>query len=414
MPHTPSAHPSKTLPRVLLAAGLALLLAVPAHADAKEDAKLAKARKAADARIAKLPAPTPAISFAYEGDLIIQNLWAGETSVTARIARLGTQWVWRVTETSFLDWAGGEVHEKVMLHLGKDLRILSGTVERTEKGVTTSLGFSRSEKGFDVQRRIKKGEDWGKAETVVMKAPAGASGTLAAAVLFLRGLKPSKGGDYALPWIPNPSWKSPASAENTTLLRLTLEGEGTLVVGKKTFDTSKVRYATGGTAWTMHLSRDHRKIIGMVSATGPSRVVPRGMGGERITADPTQPATTWKRAFLKFGFGYHRAKRELLDEAFHWDAMYAHETKVLKRWSKDQPVKEFKKAWIQEFVNQSLHRDVPATRRLLAMTLATGKIKKQTDDEVVFWAHPNFGGGTQKTYHFARKDGVWAITRIDF
>ena len=74
----------------------------------------------------------------------------------------------------------------------------------------------------------------------------------------------------------------------------------------------------------------------------------------------------------------------------------------------------FKKAWIQEFVNQSLHRDVPATRRLLAMTLATGKIKKQTDDEVVFWAHPNFGGGTQRTYYLKKVDDRWGIWKIVF
>ena len=65
-------------------------------------------------------------------------------------------------------------------------------------------------------------------------------------------------------------------------------------------------------------------------------------------------------------------------------------------------------------MSNSQHRNVPNTRRLLAMTFATGRVKKETADEVVFWAHPNFGGGTQRTYHLKKKDGVWGIWRIDF
>jgi len=394
---------------------LALLLGASVPAAAGPEDPDRAARKAADAVVAKLPAPTPAISFDYEGDLIIQDLWAGEVGLHARIARLGTQWVWRVTETNFLDWAGGEVHEKVMLHLGRDLGMLSGTYERTEKGRTTSLAFSRGEDGaFDIQRRVKQGEAWGKMEALRMQAPARATATLAAAMLFLRAVKPVSGTRYALPWIPDPAWKDPAHATNEAPLMLTVDGEGSFKAGGKAFDTSRVTFSSGGTAWTMHLARDQRTLIGMVSKTGNVRIVPRGLGGERITADPRQPATTWKQAFLKFGFGYHRAQADLLEEAFHWPAMYAYETGVLKRWPKDKPLAAFKKAWIAEFIANSKHRDVPATRRLLAMTLATGRVKKQTADEVVFWAHPNFGGGVQKTYYLQQKDGVWGIVRIDF
>ncbi len=71
-------------------------------------------------------------------------------------------------------------------------------------------------------------------------------------------------------------------------------------------------------------------------------------------------------------------------------------------------------AWVAEFMAGSQHRDVPATRRLLSMTFSTGKVKKQTDDEVVFWAHPNFGGGTQRTYFFKKIDGRWGLWRIDY
>lgn len=386
-----------------------LLPTVPA-----ESGEDAAARKRAAEVVATLPKPTPAISLAFEGDLIIQDLWAGEISLTARVARLGSEWVWRVTETSFLDWQGGEIREKVMLHLGQDLAIRSGTFERSEPGKTISLGFSRAKSGLDVVRRIKTGEEWGAAEKLSMQTPPGASGTGGAVLLFLRAVKSTKGRAYALPWVPNPAFKSPGEAQDLRPLRLTTQGPATWQRGKKTFESSAVDMDNGGTSWTLHLSRDHKKLLAMVSKTGPVSIVPRGLGGERITADPAQPATTWKRAFLKFGFGYHMARKELLADAFHWEAMYEHEANVVKRWSKDRPLADFKTAWIQEFINNSKRRDVLNTRRLLAMTFATGKLKKESEDEVVFEAHPNFGGGVQRTYHLKRKDGVWGIVRIDF
>ena len=200
-------------------------------------------------------------------------------------------------------------------------------------------------------------------------------------------------------------------------MRLTYLGNATWKIAedaKSSVETARVRFEPGGTAWDLHLSRDFKRLIAMESTTGPVRIVPAGMGGERVTADPRAEATTWKQAFLKFGFGYHMARKELLADAFHWPLMYEHEVKALKRWPAERPVAEFKDAWIAEFVAGSKHRDVPATRRLLSMTLATGKLKKQTDDEVVFWAHPNFGGGTQRTYYLKKIDGRWGIWRIDF
>jgi len=74
----------------------------------------------------------------------------------------------------------------------------------------------------------------------------------------------------------------------------------------------------------------------------------------------------------------------------------------------------FKQAWIDEFVNQSKHRSIHDTRRLLSLTLGTGKVKKQTRDEIVFAAHKNFGGGIQRTYHLRCKEGIWGIIRIDY
>jgi hypothetical protein len=399
--------------RLFLIAVSVLLLAAPALS--KDDAATRKADKAAKAVRAKLPAPNPGISVAYKGDLVIDKLWAGEVSFAAKLAKVGREYVWRVTEDTFMDWQGGETRVKLMLHADKQLSILSGTYERSDAEGAVSLVFSRGEKGFDVQRRVRKGKaDWGKTESLTMKAAPQPMGGLTSLLLFLRAAGPSKKPvSYRLPVVPESAWKKVESAEPATTL-LACSGPGTWTHGKKSFKTSVVRYAPGGTSWDLHLSRDHRKLIAMVSTTGPVQIVPAGMAGARVAADPREAATTWKKAFLKFGFGYHMAREALLADAFHWPVMYEYEVKTLKRWDKNSPVADFKKAWIAEFIKGSLHRDTPATRRLLSMTLATGKVKKETATDVVFWAHPNFGGGTQRTYHFRNVDGIWGIWRIDF
>ncbi len=399
--------------RLLLIAASLLLLCSPVLG--KDDVAGTKAAKAASAVRAKLPAPNPGISVSYHGDLVIGDLWAGEVHLGAKLAKLGRQYVWRITEDTYMDWQGGETRVKLMLHADKRLAILSGTYERSDREGAISLVFSRSEKGFDVQRRTRKGKAaWGKTESLTMQAAPQPMGGLPSLLMFLRAAGPAKKAvDYRLPVVRESAWKMVESAEPATTL-LACRGPGTWKRGKKSFETSVVRYNPGGTTWDLHLSRDHRKLIAMVSTTGPVQIIPAGMAGDRVAADPREPATTWKKAFLKFGFGYHMARESLLADAFHWPVMYEYEVKTLKRWDKNSPVADFKKAWIAEFIKGSLHRDTPATRRLLSMTLATGKVKKETATDVVFWAHPNFGGGTQRTYHFRNVDGVWGIWRIDF
>ena len=66
-------------------------------APAQANPKASPARTAADAVIAKLPPPSPAVHFDYEGDLLVGGLWAGETRYTARGAKVGRQSVWRPT-----------------------------------------------------------------------------------------------------------------------------------------------------------------------------------------------------------------------------------------------------------------------------------------------------------------------------
>ena len=149
---------------------------------------------------------------------------------------------------------------------------------------------------------------------------------------------------------------------------ITPKGPGRYEGKPKPCDAWIVEVDFNGTI-TYYLDKKTRGLISAVMPEGKVTLVPRGAGGERIVLEEEKPAETWQQAFLKFGFGYHMARRNLLAAAFHWDTMYEYETKASKSWPASKPVEEFRDAWIQEFVNQSKNRTRFATQRLLSMTL---------------------------------------------
>jgi len=403
--------------RSLRLAALLLVLAVAAAPASAAPQENVKALAAARAVIAKLPPPTPVISIDFRGDLLVAGLWSGETRYTAKAAKVGRQVVWRVTQDTYIDYAGAETRIRVMAHLKPDLSILSGSYERKDHGESVSLAFSRSGSGLLVQRRRQKGNADATTDLVEMKADLQSTVSLGALLLFLQAAPAKKGAVYALPWLSSAELLAPEKEGVGKPILLTIRGAGTWGAEengeKKTRKTWIVACEHGETAFELHMTPDRKKLLGIRTPEGRGDIVPRGEGGERLTAKPDEPAATWKDAFLKFGFGYHLPRRSLLEAAFHWEDMYEHETKVLKRWDKSQPLSVFKQAWIDEFVNQSKHRSIHDTRRLLSLTLGTGKVKKQTRDEIVFAAHKNFGGGIQRTYHLRCKEGIWGIIRID-
>jgi hypothetical protein len=398
-------------------AGLALALAGTALGDPGASAGPeadAAARARGEKLRAALPAPSPTTSIDFQGDVVIDGLWAGEMHCTLRVARLGNQSVWRVSERTFLDYQGTETQTNTILHLDRELGVVSGSSERRVGDTTVTLAITRTPQGFLIQRRRKVGEDWKPSDVIEMKAPRGTTHGLAALVLLLRAM-PERSEDFALPRVD--SWPYEGTPADVDIVLIRALGPSRFEHGKEPRASwaASMRSETAA-PMRLHLTADRKAVLGGRRVQGEVTldIVPRGEGGRRERLAEAEPARTWKAAFLKFGYGYHMAQRDLLAQAFHWDRMYEHETTVLSRWPKERPLTEFRKAWIDEFCAQSLRRSELETRRLLDMTLATGKVRKKTKDTVVFAAHANFGGGTQRTYHLERRDGVWGIVRVDF
>lgn len=407
-----------------LAAVLLLFVTVSAHA--KDEAPASPADRAA-AVLKALPSPTPDKRLSFEGDLVIDGLWAGEVSYTANARMFAGKSTWHVTEVVFIDWGGAELNYKASYQMGADLAITSGSAECRHRGAKVSVLFARKGDGFNIMRTIKPPQGKTVMENSTAAIPHRSTYGRAALLLFVRGLgaKAAAGTKYELAWFPlwemttEPAMKgaqaAKADAQSDPLRRieLTVKGERKPKDAKRSTQLL-VDTARNGKSVALVLDAASKALHSVEAGEKQMSVLPRGSAGQRVQLNEEKPATTWKQAFMKFGYGYHMARPKLIEESFHWESMLAYERDVSKSWPADKGVDAFKAAWIKEFLAGSQHRTRAQTDRLLSMTLGTGKVKSKTDTTIVFAAHANFGGGTQRTYYLKKVEGLWYIWRIDF
>lgn len=405
---------------------LVLVLFVPCVASAKDEPSTDPAA-AAEAIRKALPTPTPDKRLGFEGDLVLDKLWAGEVTYNAGARMFAGKSTWHVTETVFIDVGGAELNYKAAYQLGADLSLHSGSAECTHRGVKVSVLFAKTKDGFSVMRTVKGGKVAGGMESTTLKCAANVTYGRAAVLLFLRGVAATAdaGATYQLAWFP--LWdmttrptatglqkgKTLAADDPSRRMQLTLKGQ------------RKAKDVEGGAEWLVESARGDESVNlilhpksktlrAVEAAPKKMSVRPRGTAGKRVMLNEEKPATSWKQAFMKFGYGYHMARPKLIKESFHWQTMMEYERDVAKSWPADRDVADFTESWVKEFMAGSQHRTRAATDRLLSMTLATGKVTEKTDTTIVFAAHANFGGGTQRTYHLKKVDKLWYIWRIDF
>lgn len=394
----------------ILALGATLTVAPGAWA---EDKAASAAAKAGDKARAALPEPKEGRELAYEGEVWIDGVWGGSVRLKAEVGSFAEKPCWLVTEDVFWDFSGTEWRVGLSATLRRDLTLERAEVEHKVKGRVTRTTLARGEGGWKGQRQVIEGENESPFEDVSVAAPAGASLGLTALALLGRGPLPSGEAAFSLPWLDAVAWAlAPATAPAT--LRWVAKGEGTFEAAPNAPPAWSA--ALEGLTWpsALHVDRKQRALLGFVGVLGEKAVVlPAGQRPAGAGFDERGPARTWQAAFLKFGVGYHMARRELLEAAFHWPTMYEYETSLVDGWPKEKPLAEFKEAWIGEFLQRSLHRSRPETDDLLKMTLATGRPEEKGADRVIFHAHANFGGGQARAYHFKRLDGVWYLVRME-
>jgi hypothetical protein len=291
--------------------------------------------------------------------------------------------------------------------------VIRGEIERRAGDRLERVRFERKGEGFEVTREVATPSGEAKADPVHVKAPKDATTGLVSMILFARALPNDRPRELAFPWFAaeelGASVDDHAPDTGKGPARLDVGGEGKF----RDAATGVASFRRGQHALDVHLAPKDRTLVAVVGRVPPVNYVAKGTAGERTESDAEKPAKTWKAAFLKFGHGYHMAVRPWIEAAFHWQTMYDHETGEGNSWPKEKPLEEFKAAWVDEFLANSKRRSREETDDLLAMTLATGRVTEETEDRIVFAAHPSFGGGTQRTYHLRRIEGVWYIVRID-
>ena len=353
----------------------------------------------------KLGQPSAMDAVSFEGDLTIDGLWAGTATLEAKPHVFAKDAVWQVVEKYFIDHKGVETHLALRYMLSPDLSLRSGRGDANIEGTKIATVFGPTGKSFLFIRTTTTPEGTTSTENLSVDAPKNVTAGMPALLLFARALGAEFDAKHVVPWLRLNEIALGRSTTSGLLTVAPLPKDERMQVG---WGLS----ADDGERVVLHLSSDRRRLVRAESAN--FKIVPKGQGGKRIALSEEKPAETWQQAFLKFGYGYHMARKKLLEEAFHWPTMLKHEKEVTKTWSGPDDVEKFKEAWVEEFMSQSLRRSRKDTQRLLNMTLASGKIEKKTDDQVVFAAHKNFGGGTQRTYTLKKVDGTWYIAFVKF
>jgi hypothetical protein len=396
-------------------AAFALALVAARGACAEEDP--AAAARAAGAQVrASLPDPKDAGPFLFEGDLVIAGEAAGSVRYAAEPAVHEGQRVWEVAEDVAQTFGGSKARSGTTLTLTRDLTLLEGEITRRTADDFLRLKFQRTADGFSVERTVSSAEKEPTTTTTTVAAPANATYGRTALALFLRGAPKKASARYVLPWFsPEAATRKPGDHDPTpdAEMRLQVQGGATFAPIGDGCPSWAATAESGGRAWELHFTPEDRKLLGVVGRVPPVHVVPLGKAPPATRTDMEAPATSWRAAFLKFGRGYHMGVEEWLDAAFHWPSFHAHESSLEGGWPKEKPVEEFRTAWLAEFMKSSPRRTRSGADELLSMTLATGNVTEETSDKVVFAAHPEFGGGVQRTYPSRKIDDVWRLTRID-
>jgi hypothetical protein len=395
--------------------GLMGLLAAPLAA---KDVDLAKATQE---RRAALPPPTPAIRIAYEGDLAREGHKTGSVSISVRAQKFAGKSLWHVRQDFEGDAEGERIRIKASYHLAQDLSLHGGTYEAEIRGSRSVLTFLRNAEGqLSVTRSLTPWHGKAKMTTHTLDVPADATFGTAATLLLVRGLDASKAPSFRLPVLPLHQLAWAPETGDGSIADVRIPKRVIDVTLAKDGEHMHVAVAPGATEGAppieLLMDKAGKSLLKRSQGGAENRYtwtwVPKDSAKPRRVLPEEEESTKWEIAFRKFGYAYHMARPDLIAQAFHWPTWFAHEKALSADW-KDKSVDDFRDAWVAEFMAASLNRPRADTKQLIDGTLGSGKAQRIGDDKIVFKAHPQFGGGVQRTYHLQKFDGRWYITRIE-
>jgi hypothetical protein len=333
----------------------------------------------------------------------------GTVTIEAEPATLSDQPVWYVLERTVREAGEGRVVSEVSCFLAPDLALIRGESHVRAPAGTESFFFGRRDGRMEVTAQVDGAE-----HAVEANAPADVTIGLFATLRLLEAAF-AEGTRTPLPlrlpvFDPRQAF---GDGQGKPLPAGRADVELTVDPGAAPDDAhvAVVAATRGGRGSTFLLAPGSRAVTRVNGRFPHWDLVPTG----EVTRRPDwfdrvgeTPSTAYQ-AMCSFGRGYHMANRELLEAAFDWTTMRAHEV-ATGNYPPDATVEKVKADYLAEFLAQSKHRTAGDCDDLLTQVLVTSEITRHADGGVSIAALPVYGG---HTFHLAERDGRWWILRVD-
>ena len=346
--------------------------------------------------------PAPLKPWTFERDLVFDGYLLGKVTITAEPATLEEKPVWYVAERTVREAGEGRVVSESSCFLAQDLSLIRGeTMLRAPEG-TEAMSFGRRDGKMEVTA-----EEGGKTRSAMADVPPDATLGLFSLIQFVEGAFAQAGASkHRLPMFdPRHAFGDgegkplPAGLADCELTPRFGGPDGLHIESKTRSGRAALIWLADGRV------RDIKGQFPKWDLAASAREARRPDWFDRVGQTPQ----TAYQAFCNFGRGYHMAKRELIESAFDWPSVHAHDLAV-GSIKADMTVEQLKEAYIAEFLARSKHRTAADCDDLITQIFVTGEITKAEDGTVSIKAHPAYGG---HTFHIVRKDERWWIARID-
>lgn len=364
---------------------------------------------------ARLPAPREEDAIDFRGQVCLEDARVGSVWLRATPTSHEGRPAWSVLESKFLETGASRVESETAGIVAPDLTLLRGTRVDKRPAGAAHVTYERVAGGMRVVTRVGD-----KVQTNLLGAGADAMTGLVPVLLFLRHV-PHEPAHYLLSgWDPRFAGKPKAGSGSFAFHRADvhvhvtgmgqIEPPGSAGGGARPVLTADCTLRSG-----------RRFEVQVFTDTGEVWMVGGGMPKTyyidarvaRVAPDwyeaiEGRPASAWQ-AFIKFGRGYHRPRRDLLADAFHWPSMHA-QAIAQGRYPEGTPLERIKEDWIETFVGMSKHRTKGDCDDLLFQILMTSRQEEHEDGAVTLHTLPVYGG---HSYRMREIDGRWWIDAID-
>ena len=360
--------------------------------------------------------PAPGLGFRWEGDLRLGDTRVGRVVLEAAPASFSEQAGWAVFESRTSRTGEALVVSEISGLLAQDLRVLRGRHSYIRPARESTSTYVRKPEGMETVRTlgarvVTETSGRKKFAPVLLSAPADAVAGIVPILLFLRAV-PETPALYVLPGFDPRMAGTGSLAYNRADVRIDVLGTTIFKSARRPVQSLLARCSfRNGLAYDIHLDPTSRDLLGVIGRVPSLSYLPHDPAAKPVTwydAIEGEPASA-RQAFVKFGRGYHRPRRDLLTDAIHWPSLVK---QVIAKgaYAAGTPEEKIREDWIQVFLGMSKHRTKADCDDLLFQIFMTGTETQNEDGSVTIKTPPIYGGHTYRCQEIGSR---WFIVAID-